>query len=173
MRRSFAPTGAAPERNPASSHEKGEKCQELTSHANNAAVGANVAALANDHIGHGRVHDHAAPVDEGRAADLEADPIINVDRGLDKGRLGLQGRVGKRLIMCDGNTVLIAVTVWPDNTTESRCQWSLVVKERVPAQVGADVLKPFLAPLLWIRVLGRVVEDAACLGAAVPNCSEI
>lgn len=104
---------------------------------------------------------------------MEADAIINVDRGLDKGRLGLQRRVGKRLIMCDGNTVLVAVAIRPDNTTESRGQWSLVVRERVPARAGADVLKPFLAPLLWIRVLGRVVEDAACLGAAVSNCSEI
>ena len=91
----------------------------LTSDANNAAIRANVAALANDHVGHGRVHDHAVAVDEGGTTDMQAEAIVDVHRRLDKGGLGLEGRVGESLIMGYGQyAILGAVTVWADDAAK-------------------------------------------------------
>jgi hypothetical protein len=95
------------------------------SNADNAAIRANVAALANDHVGHGRVHDHAVPVDEGGAADMQAEAVVDVDGRLDKGGLGLEGRVGEGLIVGYGQYAIPgAIAVWADDAA------SVLVKKR-------------------------------------------
>lgn len=146
----------------------------LTSNADNATIRADVAALANDHVSHGRVHDHAVAVDEGGTANMQADAVVNVHRRLDEGGLGLEGRVGKRLVMSYGQyTVLGAVTVWADdaaNVLVKRGRWA---GSRSRPQVRPDSLKPLLAPFLRVRVVRSGVELSACSCTPVPCSAKV
>lgn len=63
--------------------------QRLTSNSDDTAVRADVAAFADDYISHGRIHDHAIPVDEGGATNVQPDAVVDVDGRLHEGRLGL------------------------------------------------------------------------------------
>lgn len=98
--------------------EKKKATTRLTSDAHDGAVGPDVAALPNDHVRHGRVHDGAPPIDEGGAADMEPDAVVDVQRRFDKGCFGDQTRVGEGLVVSDGAAIIHAVAVWTHDARE-------------------------------------------------------
>lgn len=95
------------------------------------AVGANVAALANRHVGDGRVHDHAAAVDKGRSADAHSQPVVDKERRLHKRRLRLEPGVAKRHVVCNGGVGVVGtIAPWADDAM----QWSVMGRPEGRAQ---------------------------------------
>lgn len=104
---------------------------------------------------------------------MQADAIVDVDGRLDKGGLGLEGRVGEGLVMGYGQyAILGAVTVRADDAANVLVK-NETAQTRPRHRLRRDSLKPFLAPLLRVRVVGSGVELSAGSCTPVPCSAEV
>ncbi len=144
--------------------------KKLTRNPNNATVRPNITPLADDNVGHRRVHDHAAPVDKRRPANVQAHAVVDIHRRLDKRRRGLERWVGERLVVRDGRQPAVAGAV-AAGADDARGEVSQIVSDAVI--LVSNLLEPLPAADLRVRVVGGAVEFAARLCAAVARGTKV